>query len=662
MATFYEGTKNNQMVNENIDPVILRLLGINDVSDLDYDTYKTLLKEVLVQSRVGRKIPAEEDQLLREEYKRVRNSTGRFKVKQKRMNFPSSLPGTPQPKRQQQRTSTPQQRLLSGARNVASNRNAQQSKLTEGGSMGVMEFLSRIVAPSLTRIEETLANIIEKRVVQEDAEKRTADENRRQNEEDKKRAKENRLERGGNLLKGFGNQAKKVLSPVNDMIGALLNFIKNIFGGILALKLLEFLQDPGKYLRNIANSIIGFANDLIKNIFDFVMTPINSFIGVLNEALQGFASSFNDSIGNIPGVPELEIPEIEKFEAPQIPLIPNPPEQKAPPENNTGQQVPTLEGGGINLNLSGIGGGSVTSRSGQKISGAGPDSQLVALQPGEFVMSKKAVDAYGLNNLLEMNALAGGTNRPGSARVSGGRFSTMQGGGPVLKDGLTINNAKTTYYDPSLGGINASGIKTPGGLPATSTGEGYRPEVFSAAAFPPLIQALPQSMTVPTSSNFPGGRTIKRPFHVVVTNKIGKKAIIRVNDVGPGVAGHSSNHMLDLSVAAKNYLGTGEGFTIQMAKPGVSAGPISIPGASPSPAESSSTTSVVSAASVSGPPTPPPPPPPGGGDVVVAPVSAQADAPTSASSANNTTADMFNPIDVNNPELLIVKSIFNIVG
>ena len=81
-------------------------------------------------------------------------------------------------------------------------------------------------------------------------------------------------------------------------------------------------------------------------------------------------SSFNDSIGNIPGVPELEIPEIEKLEAPQIPLIPNPPEQKAPPENKEGQQVPTLEGGGINLNLSGIGGGSVTSRSGQKISGA----------------------------------------------------------------------------------------------------------------------------------------------------------------------------------------------------------------------------------------------------------------------------------------------------
>lgn len=138
---------------------------------------------------------------------------------------------------------------------------------------------------------------------------------------------------------------------------------------------------------------------------------------------------------------------------------------------------------------------------------------------------------------------------------------------------LNITGAKTTYYDPSLGGINASGYKTPDGLPATSTGEGYRPEVFSAAAFPPLLAMLPQSMTTP-ARNFPGGRTIKRPFNVIVTNSDGKQAILRVNDVGPGVEGHSSNHMLDLSVAAKNYLGTGQGFSIQMADSSATPGPI----------------------------------------------------------------------------------------
>jgi len=151
----------------------------------------------------------------------------------------------------------------------------------------------------------------------------------------------------------------------------------------------------------------------------------------------------------------------------------------------------------------------------------------------------------------------------------------MQLGAGSGKPGeLLASGAKTTYYDPSLGGINASGAKTREGLPATSTGEGYRSNVFSAAAFPPLIARLPSSMTVP-ASRFPGGRTLKRGFNVIVTGPNGKKAVVRVNDVGPGVSGHSSNHMLDLSVAAKNYLGTGEGYTIHMAESGSSPGPIS---------------------------------------------------------------------------------------
>lgn len=139
---------------------------------------------------------------------------------------------------------------------------------------------------------------------------------------------------------------------------------------------------------------------------------------------------------------------------------------------------------------------------------------------------------------------------------------------------LLATNSTSTYYDPSLGGINASGAKTSTGLPATSTGEGYKSNVFSAAAFPPLLAKLPSSMTVP-AQGFPGGRTLKTPFNVIVTNSAGKKAVVRVNDVGPGVSGHASNHMLDLSVAAKNYLGTGSGFNIQMAESGATPGPIS---------------------------------------------------------------------------------------
>jgi len=178
---------------------------------------------------------------------------------------------------------------------------------------------------------------------------------------------------------------------------------------------------------------------------------------------------------------------------------------------------------------------------------------------------------------------AAGQGLAGAAGSVSSRSQTSAGGNPFMNlatptgtgspGELLSSNAKTTYYDPSLGGINASGYKTKEGLPATSTGEGYRPNVFSAAAFPPLLAKLPRSMTVP-AAGFPGGRTLKKPVNVIVTNSKGKKAVIRVNDVGPGVAGHASNHMLDFSVAAKNYLGTGGGFTIHMASPGSRPGPL----------------------------------------------------------------------------------------
>ena len=42
------------------------------------------------------------------------------------------------------------------------------------------------------------------------------------------------------------------------------------------------------------------------------------------------------------------------------------------------------------------------------------------LTPGEFVMSKGAVDQIGVDNLKEMNAAGGGTNQPKLMKFAGG--------------------------------------------------------------------------------------------------------------------------------------------------------------------------------------------------------------------------------------------------
>ncbi len=165
---------------------------------------------------------------------------------------------------------------------------------------------------------------------------------------------------------------------------------------------------------------------------------------------------------------------------------------------------------------------------------------------------------------------------PGTEIVDQGAYTTgytSTMGGRVLATG-----AKATYYDPALGGINASGAKTAGGLPATATGEGYRANVFSAAAFPELLALLPPEYTR-SAKGFPGGKTLAKPINLIVTDsKTGKSAVIRVNDVGPGVSGHAKNHMLDLSVAAKNYFGAsniGSGLEIKLAPSDARPGPLS---------------------------------------------------------------------------------------
>ena len=73
-------------VKENIDSRILRLLGLEDVFDLDYSTYATLLKEKLIEVTRGRRgVPHEEVELLKNEFKRVRTKEGRFAPKAKKV-------------------------------------------------------------------------------------------------------------------------------------------------------------------------------------------------------------------------------------------------------------------------------------------------------------------------------------------------------------------------------------------------------------------------------------------------------------------------------------------------------------------------------------------------------------------------------------------------
>jgi hypothetical protein len=451
--TIYEGIKDDQQVDENIDEEILRLLGLEDVSDLDYDEYKTLLKERMAAGRMpGNDIPSEDTERITEEYKRVKKETGRFRVRNRnKIKFDSVIRSTEKTKP----LSNPTKTLMG-----ADVKPEEETKVTSE-PQDVMEFLTAVVAPSLSKIETSLANILANLSSQQQAEDKAASKARTASQKAKSRDKEEKQESGKGLLGKIGDVGKKVLSPLSGLFSSIFKFLFNIAAGILALGVLEFLKDPGKIFRDIANSIIDFFNGFMKSVYDFIFFPFNLFIDVLNGAINEFEFAINNTIGNIPGIPDLKLPDIGNIEPPQIERIP-PPEEKTgePKEPAKKAPVPAMAGGGEVTNITNQksevtnkyyqlmeGGGKVRTDSGEKVTGAGPDTQLVALQPGEVVMSKPAVDTYGADTLLGMNASAGGTNSPKMAKVQsasgGGLIPAMSGGGYVG----TSNVVDTGYQD-----------------------------------------------------------------------------------------------------------------------------------------------------------------------------------------------------------------------
>ena len=79
----------------------------------------------------------------------------------------------------------------------------------------------------------------------------------------------------------------------------------------------------------------------------------------------------------------------------------------------------------------------------------GTDSVPAMLTPGEFVMSKGAVDQYGTDTLEAMNAEGGGDNRPKT--YSGGGPVYAQGGGSIDVKGSGDGNTGTLRMKDSQG-------------------------------------------------------------------------------------------------------------------------------------------------------------------------------------------------------------------
>ena len=363
------------------------------------------------------------------------------------------------------------------------------------------------------------------------------------------RAKEN--SRSSNILKGFLNILKNSIDFIN------------FFGNTRSCKRIE---NGVKALRNMFNDSFNTAT--------IIRQTINKIVKQLSN------------------LPTISVPSSSETKT-ESKVENGAVTQTKTPSPTKGGKANLVKAGGIGLGVAGIGAAGMQAA---KLS----QEEKLAETAKRGVGSEGKPDGFteGLNKIIEkfsesINNLLGKSKKSSGASGSspgggGGSSSNDNTKGPsstapitpgqFTKTGnLIASGVEASYYDPSKGGINASGAKTPSGEPATSTGEAYKKDVFSAAAFPSLLSKLPESSTTP--SKMKGGRTLAagQAFNVLVVDpKTNKSAVVRVNDVGPGVEGQSQNRMLDLSVAAKNYFGqNAQGLKIYTIDQNSTPGPVS---------------------------------------------------------------------------------------
>lgn len=490
-----EGSK---LVDEKIDERILRLLNLENVFDIDYDTYASLLREKMASARMTKKtLATEEVELITDEWKRIRRKIGRFRVK--KITADSFKKGS-----------------ATGIQIAKKNLLPDIRKLALPPVEGLEE------RNSIKEIAGILGEIVKSLTEQNKKEKKSNERERKEAEFAKRGLVESKLESG---FKKAIQVAEKIVAPVKSLLSRIVDFITTIFIGRTLYLLLEwfgnkenaekiksisrFLSDHwpkllalyirfgtqfGKFVGGLSKLVIAGTLKLVQVAAKLIGAKgVSRFLGGKGGKLLGAGLTVAATVGSTMALSE----GIENFagidslggEPKQPDLKPTAPEQS--------EQIGVLQyagGGSINLknllnfsgnkfNMSGTAGdasfgplgillsglgGALASRKKQQsgyVSGEkGVDKVPAMLSDGEFVMSRGAVQKYGVSTLEAMNSAGGGTNKP--KMMSGTTFA--QGGGlittkPTEKElvgesqsGLLTQNKMSTSPVPPKSSNNVS--------------------------------------------------------------------------------------------------------------------------------------------------------------------------------------------------------------
>ena len=325
---------------------------------------------------------------------------------------------------------------------------------TEKSQEGLLPILKSI-SSSVDGIKETL-------IGQAEVSKDQTEFVRKSQENKKRNKRESGLEK---MMGGIKKVGQMALKPVMGIWDKIVNFLTAILFGSTVVKLWEWFSDPTN--KDKVSSLFKFIKDwwplLVAGIMAFVgpgvvfvagaiallswgipkiVDAVKSIFGfgdkVDKELAKGEADSLKDSEKLEAGMDgELKAQLDDQQQNSEQPSDLKPTEQAA--------EDTKKETGRLGMNKGG------------EVPGTGDKDTVPAmLTPGEFVMSKGAVQEYGVQTLEGMNAAAGGTNIPTlqkkdknggkGGKVGSGLMPHYRGGGKTMSDEL--GHTRGTVTDP----------------------------------------------------------------------------------------------------------------------------------------------------------------------------------------------------------------------
>ena len=295
---------------------------------------------------------------------------------------------------------------------------------------------------------------------QKDISEDQADDTRKAREKKKRGMAENLLEGTKGAVKAVTGALGKVLSPVKGIFMQIFDFLTKFLLGAGLMKLLDWMGNPEN--KSKINSIFKFLKDYWPTLITALLAFVPGFpvlAGVIALAV-GFLPKLINLIKSIFGFGKQVDKEIAKNEKTleeggeikEDAKIKDEggPEPVEGGQDDTGATVDAPDGAGEKPNVQ-----PPQFNKGGEVPGSGnTDTVPAMLTPGEFVLTKDAVNNIGADTLYGLNAAAGGVGKPQDQpppkkkKMKTSTVGTMMNMGGLKMGGMTNNAQYMSYGGP----------------------------------------------------------------------------------------------------------------------------------------------------------------------------------------------------------------------